>query len=236
MPSRRLIEIDLLRSLAIALMVMYHAAFDLWFFLGLPIDLHSLPWVVVQKSSVILFLLLVGVSVELSYRSLRRSVMRFLRIGVAATIVTVVTLIVLPDAYVRFGVLHLIALSSLLMFPLRLLREWNALIGMLIIVFGERALRLLFSPSAWLIPVGLAPEHFSTLDYVPLVPWFGVVLIGNAIGSAWFTRYGSITRSFRVPQDRRLLILAWPGRHALIIYLVHQPLLLLGLLAYMKLW
>jgi uncharacterized membrane protein len=78
----------------------------------------------------------------------------------------------------------------------------------------------------WLIWLGLAPRDFASLDYVPLLPWFGVVLMGMAGGALL---YKDLVRRFPLPD-----ISAWPpvrgllflGRNSLAIYILHQPLLL----------
>lgn len=63
------------------------------------------------------------------------------------------------------------------------------------------------------------------VDYFPLLPWFGVVLIGIWLGN---TAYSNGARRFRLPNWQVPALtfpLGWLGRHSLTIYLIHQPLL-----------
>lgn len=77
-----------------------------------------------------------------------------------------------------------------------------------------------------MLPFGVVPEGWMMPDYRPLLPWFGVVLIGLGFGDIV---YGGGTRPGILPQKtpvvaRPLLPL---GRNSLLIYLVHQPILIL---------
>jgi uncharacterized membrane protein len=71
---------------------------------------------------------------------------------------------------------------------------------------------------------------FTSVDYTPLIPWFGAVLIGMGVGE--FLYSGGIRR-FEIPQlpDRIIQPLSSLGRYSLIIYLIHQPLIILLLAA-----
>ena len=77
------------------------------------------------------------------------------------------------------------------------------------------------------LPLGLHTVSFWSVDYTPLFPWFGVVLIGIGLGSIMYP--GGGTRRFSVPEipSRWKDILTFPGRHSLLIYLVHQPVIIL---------
>ncbi|MEK7217937.1 MAG: heparan-alpha-glucosaminide N-acetyltransferase domain-containing protein, partial [Patescibacteria group bacterium] len=122
MRTDRYLELDLLRTIAIVMMVIYHAAFDLSFFFELPLNALSGGWFLLQRMTANLFLLLVGVSFAVSYgrmeargASRREILMKYARRGafvfLCGMLVTAVTAYVVPDAYVRFGVLHLIGVS-----------------------------------------------------------------------------------------------------------------------------
>lgn len=229
MHSRRILEIDLLRSVAIVLMIAYHAAFDLAYFYHELIPLHSLHWVSVQKSASILFLFLVGVSAVLSPFSWKRAFARCVRIGSAALMVSLATFLIAPESYVRFGILHLIAVSALLLPLVRRLREWNVLIafGVWALAFVMRGADVPHSP--WLLPLGIFPPNVAMLDYFPLVPWCGVIFVGYSVGYWWYARLAAYSSAWRLSSSETLSMLAWPGRHALLIYLLHQPILLVAL-------
>ena len=68
------------------------------------------------------------------------------------------------------------------------------------------------------------------MDYEPIFPWFGVVLIGMGLGEFL---YPEGVRSFTLPQIPEIVVrpLAFLGRHSLIIYLVHQPIIILVIAA-----
>jgi uncharacterized membrane protein len=104
------------------------------------------------------------------------------------------------------------------------------------LVFGAAAIAIgLFLqsrsfPSPWLLWLGLAPEGFYTLDYIPLFPWFGVVLIGIFLGNAL---YGGYRRRFHLPNLSESSLARLPcllGRNSLLIYLIHQPLIVASLI------
>lgn len=231
-------ELDFLRTLAILLMVAYHAAFDLSQFYGWDIDVFGGPWLVLARATAILFLLVSGASAAISFERMkampprarvRRHLLRFARIGGAALLVTAATYAVNPETYVRFGILHLIAVTGLLL-PLAVaFKERAALAGIAMIAIGLFLLRLRTDISL-LIPFGLRPADFQTVDYFPLLPWAGVILIGYAIGYTAYVRgFGLWARSQHNPlisHDSRLTTLLFPSRHALLLYLLHQPLIM----------
>jgi uncharacterized membrane protein len=75
----------------------------------------------------------------------------------------------------------------------------------------------------WLNWVGLVTHRPATEDYVPLFPWFGVVLVGISLGG-WLTekRRRAMQRISRACPGW----LTWLGRHSLLVYMVHQPVMI----------
>jgi uncharacterized membrane protein len=231
MSSPRHPEIDLLRTIAIVLMVVYHAAYDLEVFYGWEIGVFESGWRLLQQSIAVLFLLLSGASFVLAHKRARergnpwrRHLRRAMQVLAAAMLVTLATWIFDPSTYVRFGILHLIGVGILLLPLFSRLREATILLGALFITAGPWIQTLTTSSSVFL-PLGITPSGFNSVDYFPLFPWFGVMLIGSGIGHFLYLR--EHLWQFPVASRQSLVaLLTWPGRYSLMIYLVHQPVLL----------
>lgn len=243
--QQRYVELDLLRSLAIIMMIVYHLAYDLESYYGFHLGIFERTgWILLRQCTATLFLLLVGVSFAISWKRHRvrhgeapfafRYKKYFLRgLGVIACgmLVTLVTFLWEPATYVRFGILHMIGASILLLPFFVALKEGNAVIGMMIVGLGMIIPMTMGSTAFTPLPLGFMPPDFASVDYFPLIPWFGIVLIGAAVGHFLYVRHQVHVLSsslFRLPSS-----FASPGRHALAIYLLHQPIILgiLGLLA-----
>jgi uncharacterized membrane protein len=141
-------------------------------------------------------------------------------------VVLTVVFLALGMGVVAFGILHLIGISIILAYPFLRLRFTNLVLGTLIFVAGQYILaRGLDSQSFWLLPFGIVPEGVIMPDYRPLLPWFGIVLIGLFFGNVV---YGDGRRP-AVPEDKAPMLarpLLPPGRNSLFIYLIHQPIII----------
>src|ERR671920_642574 len=221
-------EVDAARGVAIIMMVIYHTTYDLDALGGYNIDATSGGWALFADATAGLFLFLVGVSLAISrsrtrltgWRLFGKYLARGLRILAYGVVLTVVFL-ALGMGVVAFGILHLIGISIILAYPFLKLRFTNLVLGTLIFAAGQYILAQgLDSQSIWLLPFGVVPEGVVMPDYRPLVPWFGVVLIGLFFGNVV---YGGRPA---VPEDKAP-VLARPllplGRNSLFIYLIHQP-------------
>lgn len=231
-PIIRYTELDLLRTLALAAMVLYHGLYDLTVLYGWDIALFTGPWKLMARATASLFLLLAGASFVVArarvygapfpwMKHIRRTGM----ILAGALAVTVVTYAADPSTYVRFGILHCIGISLLLLPFFRSFKEANIVLGLAIVLLGPVVQDTLVSTNA-LLPLGFMYPAFRSVDYFPLVPWFGVILLGAGIGHLVYVRLK------RMPSDapKTPSWLTWPGRHSLMVYLIHQPVILIVLL------
>ncbi|GAI82329.1 unnamed protein product, partial [marine sediment metagenome] len=178
--QQRFWEIDFLRGISIAKMVIYHLLYNLNYFGQYDINLNSTFWLYASVNRPI-FIFLVGVSLTLSFSKAKKSFMnekrlflkyliRGLKIFSWGLIITLVTRVFLREGYVVFGVLHLIGISIILAYPFLKLRLWNLIIGILLIFLGLYLKDLTFN-FYWLVWLGLKPVHFYSVDYFPLLPW-----------------------------------------------------------------
>lgn len=213
--------IDAARGVAILAMVVFHFAWDLYFLGFIDTDISSHPfWTTFQKTIVSSFLLLAGVSLWLAHgRGIRwRKFLRREAMLVAAAIaVSIGTWIAFGEYFAFFGVLHALALFSLIALAfLRLPALLTGAVGVAIIV-----LPLLVSfpimRERWLAWIGFWPIPPSTADIVPVFPWLGVTLIGLALAKRL---EGRPFWTWPAPKW-----LGWLGRWSLVIYLLHQPLM-----------
>jgi uncharacterized membrane protein len=230
---RRFMLIDMLRGMAIGCMVIYHFCFDLNYFRLTAFDFnHSLGWLAARDAIVTLFLMLVGVSLHLStvhgvkYRPYLKRLWLLL---MCASLVSVASYQMFPESGIFFGILHFIAFASVLglLFSRITSPALILLCGVSWIVAGM-ALQHPWFDQPWANWIGLMTHKPITEDYVPLFPWFGVVLVGLFAGHT-MTRYGvtnstALTRIEAYAGNRKLLTLA--GRHSLLIYMLHQPVLM----------
>ncbi|OYT26551.1 MAG: hypothetical protein B6U97_03530, partial [Candidatus Altiarchaeales archaeon ex4484_96] len=185
----RLWEIDLLRGVAVLGMITYHLAFDLSYFNVADIGLHAALWTMVGRATASVFVFLVGVSLSLSYSRLklkggetkktRRYLLRGLKIFLYGVVITAVTWFFLDEDFVLFGILHLIGSSIILSIPLLDEKPRTLFFaGILLACFFIIPPSFLLTESHWLIWLGFPPQGFSSVDYAPLLPWYGIVLLG----------------------------------------------------------
>ncbi|MDO8206255.1 MAG: heparan-alpha-glucosaminide N-acetyltransferase [Gallionella sp.] len=221
--------IDALRGFAIVLMIAYHASFDLNYHGWIHQDFNNSSfWLAARAGIVSQFLLLVGISLVLNVQ--RADAASFWRrqakLLAACIAVTLGSYLMFPRSFIFFGILHFILLASLLGRLCVRFHYINLLGALLVLLAGIFYSNPLFNAPAlqWL---GFMTYKPFTEDYVPFFPWFGVVLAGILLGrlmiakSAWFI--GHQPANWARP-------LALAGRHSLVIYLLHQP-VLLGILS-----
>jgi uncharacterized membrane protein len=227
-------EIDLLRGTAVLMMIAFHFVFDLNFLRIYKVQVYS-GWLGVFAYTIgTMFLLLVGVSLTISYRRAKGHLestqlgwkysKRGLEIFGLGIVITAVTLVYPGNGFVVFGILHCIGLSIIISYLLLPYKWLSLAIGAMIVALGIIVVQRTYS-LPWLVWLGFAPHGFYSIDYFPILPWLGVVLIGIFIGNMVYPDRVQVLRKVntdRVPLTRPIRYL---GQHSLVIYLLHQPIL-----------
>jgi uncharacterized membrane protein len=233
--------VDALRGLAMVWMTLFHFSFDLNQFGYIRQDFYHAPLWTWQRTLIVsLFLFCAGLGQAIAVAQRQRWPRfwrRWAQVLGCALLVTVGSWWMFPQSYIYFGVLHGMALMLIIA---RLTVPWGARLWWLgvcaiaIQLIASYALQtgataqlaeILNSPQLnWL---GLITRKPVTEDYVPLLPWLGVMWWGVAAGT-WLTRRGAAL-SWPLPAAFKPLALL--GRWSLSYYMLHQPVLLGGLMA-----
>lgn len=227
--KQRLILIDLLRGVAILLMFIYHFCFDLTYFGYTNFQFNTDEfWLNFRALIVSLFLGLVGFSLYLAHSRQWQAQAWLKRVGIlvlASSAVSLSSYLMYPKSFIFFGILHFIALASVLGVLFIRLGYWNLLIGAIILLIGNHYGHPFFNQPAmqWF---GLMTHRPVAEDYVPFFPWFGMVLVG--MGLAFWSKNNQKLGQILAWQYHHPAVntLCFAGRHSLIIYLLHQPVFL----------
>ncbi|MFN7026297.1 MAG: heparan-alpha-glucosaminide N-acetyltransferase [Pseudorhizobium sp.] len=231
----RITLIDTLRGVALLAMASYHFTWDLEFFGYLdPGTATQGWWKIYARAIASSFLFLAGVSLVLAhYPDIRWRAFwkRFAMVAGAAAAISIATLIALPNEWIFFGILHSIAIASLIglafiRLPPLVSGSAAALLVILLIVdswIAPGSFRSEVFNARYLSWIGLFEQAPRSNDFVPLFPWLAALLGGIAITRVAMQRNWLIALS-RV--QTRPNLLARAGKHSLIIYLLHQPVLI----------
>lgn len=229
--------LDSLKGILVLMMIVYHCGFDLSFFFKDSVDLSSTPWILLARLVQFGFLTAVGLSLHLSFKRapdysvwLKRMEIRALKLFGIAMAITLATWVVMPEAFIRFGILHLISVSILvgaLVIPSAAITGASLLLSFLLGLYfsGLETFHTFF------IPFGLAPGDYFSYDYFPIFPWVSVVLAGMLLARG-LDHYSWLKNPHWLGRFQALEKI---GQHSLLIYLLHQPILLGGLWLFLRL-
>ena len=229
-PRPRFAAIDIFRGVAIIAMIAYHFCWDLSYFRFIAADVGYDPqWVLIARSILAVFLFLVGVSLVLGHgRGIRWQSFwrRWAFVVAGALAITIATWFAFPQSFVYFGVLHAIALFSLLALPFLAAPLWLPIVVAIVVI----ALPLFYSDAlfneklfSW---IGFWQVPPPANDLVPVFPWLGAVLVGVIATRLVLASPLAAPLAAINPPGRLARVLAFMGRWSLLIYLLHQPILL----------
>ena len=235
--AQRLASLDALRGLAIVWMTVFHFCFDLTHFGYLQQNFLGDPFWMNQRTAIVsLFLLCAGMAQAIALdrgQSWRRFWQRWLQIAGCAGGVTLGSYWMYPQSFIYFGVLHCIAVALVVVRLSAGWGRWLWLAGAVPVAMQFIAIDAHSALSGieflnqrewnWL---GFISRKPVTEDYVPLVPWLGVMWWGMAAGQ-WLLRHRPGWLAAELPAVAA--VPAWLGRWSLSWYMLHQP-VLIGLL------
>lgn len=227
---------DAVRGFSVISMVLFHLCYDLKFIEGMDLAWFAPPLQDIWRCSISwTFVFVAGCMFQHSRDNLRRAV----KYGLVALVIWVVTTIAAVDVPINFGIIYCMAactlatrlLDALGVRPagpaaaLLLLATFLALQGLQhgrvwLFGIGAQVPEALYS-TPWLSWLGFPGPHFSSGDYYPLLPYLLLYLAGDAMASSWKSSgYPTWAREAHAP------LLSLTGKHALLVYVLHQPILL----------
>lgn len=235
--QRRVHVYDVIRGLCVVSMVGFHYCYDLVELAGVDLPWFKPPFEDIWRASISwTFLFLAGIMCSYSLNNFKRAI----KYGFVAFLIWAVTYIAAVDIPISFGIIFCMSASTLLFATLHKLRiEPRGTVSLVALVFlflfllklpdgylqlGSLKIDLpanLYS-TGWISWLGFPGPNFSSGDYYPLLPYSLMFLAGSVVGP--------IIRNTRIPLPLDKIScppLEFIGRHALAVYVVHQPVLLL---------
>ncbi len=220
-----------MRTLAIVLMVIFHFIYDLKFFGYIEYNIpdgegwKQFRWLIIS-----LFFLCLGISLTFAHQTdfrFTKFMKRFSQIAGAAIVISVITYFTIPKNWIFFGVLHFLALASIIVVWFRHYPKLCLLLGSTFMLVGI----LQWVPSRWPFYLFFNNLPAYTNDYVAIVPWLGMVFYGVAMAHSKWLKRDPIARLMtndagELTRTKATKSLVWPGQHSLSIYLLHQPIML----------
>lgn len=221
----RILGIDVLRGIAIVLMVLFHSAFDASAFKVISFVPKKF-WYYAGSAIGSLFLFTAGISLgarweqrgPFAFKVLCKRALQIFGLGLC---LTGFSLLFMPRAPIWFGILHCIGLSLILSYPFLKLSFRYTLCGAAVFMgLGAWADSTSLSVH-WFIWLGIdGPVGLNMGDYFPVFPWSAMMVIGVAV-----VQCGGLALFARVPTFVGSHFLQWLGRRSLWIYLIHQPII-----------
>ncbi len=225
--KKRIWELDAFRGICVLGMVIVHFVYDLVELYGI-VDWKYPEWFSFVKDwGGVLFILISGICATLGKRSVRRGVIVVL-CGMICTIVTYGMYrlgMAWKGIIIYYGVLHCLGTCMILWWLFK--RFPTAVLGVLGIAMVAAGLYLRqerFDVSLWLMPLGIIPRSFASSDYFPLLPNLGFFLLGAVLGRTAYRKQESLLPRVD-PEMGCIHFLSGCGKHSLLIYLAHQPIL-----------
>lgn len=228
--STRFVFVDATRGAAIAGVVLFHLVWDLEF-TGFVSGFAFHPvWLAFGRVLAGTFMFLAGFSLMLAHgRKFRAQafIKRITTISLFAVTVSVASYFLFPEAFVYYGILHAIAVSSVVGLAFLKLPAFVVIVAGLAVMALPSFISLSALDTRWLAWIGFAQSPASSIDFVPVFPWLGLTLLGVASAKT-FVRTKYVQRPPEAQKKSGCLTrsLVWMGRHSLVIYLLHQPILL----------
>lgn len=224
--------LDMARGLAVLLMIGFHVCYDLdQMFHVLDLNIKTDPfWTGLRSFILGTFILIAGMSLFLAAgkrQTLGTHLQKQKWLAVCAVLISLGTYPVFPNSWIYFGVLHFILLARILCYPCSRLFLFNLALGLGVLGVGLVVQNAFFNPK-WINWIGLTTYKPFTEDYVPLFPWLGIFLIGIFAGRLLFASLGPAP-TYNGPMSWIHQFIGYIGRRSLIIYMVHQPLLIGGM-------
>lgn len=225
---KRIDTIDFWRGIAIVCMVIYHLLYDLKFVFNRNLEFFTIEtWYPFQQFICWSFIFLSGFSTNFSKKVLRNSI----KILAGAMVLTLVTTIIMPEFSIKFGVLHLIGTSMLIVSFFKNSKIKRPLLkvfisfGIFLFTWNKNLQTFSFfnklGDFGFLFPLGFFDENFTSSDYFPLLPWFFLYLSGFYLGY-----YHENKNRFLINLTISENFLSFIGRNSFIIYMAHQVILM----------
>jgi uncharacterized membrane protein len=225
----RLWEIDFFRGIAILLMILFNWSFTLYYLGIYKIAEGDIYWQLFPRMVASMFIIIAGIMLSINNAKGKSQTKRGLKIFLLGIGITIVTWIFVPRDFIVFGILHFIGLSVIISPLFVKLKNDLLLAGALIIMIAGAILETFTFGFPWLVWFGFVPSGFQTLDYFPLLPWLGVMMLGVYIGNMMYEKG---KRQIKIVKHPSLTApFSFLGRHSLLIYIIHQPILLAILFA-----
>ncbi|MFA5603850.1 MAG: heparan-alpha-glucosaminide N-acetyltransferase [Bacilli bacterium] len=213
MENKRIFEIDILKLIAITSMIIFHLIYDLNEFVGLNVNYESGFWYFLGRMAAILFIILSGINSGFSKDIFKKGIVT-LSFGL---IVSVITFIIFNNQYVRFGILHFLGICMMLYPILKKLNTYWLLMLIFLICFG-------INTPIYNIEIFKFFDNIfgkASVDYYPLFPYVSLYIAGIVFNKVFYYKKVSI---FNLYTKNKIIIAV--SKNSLLIYLIHQPLIL----------
>jgi len=223
-------KIDIFRWIAIILMVLFHINYSLVYIFQIYIlDFSSVFWFIIWKTRVLLFIILSSFSFFLAQNKYQDKVIKkylkysFLLFFISISI-SLFTYFFMKNQLILFGILHFFSLSFLLILLLRKFYKFNLLLSFVIILFPfffDTVIK-----NHYLFPFGFTYPWFYSADYYPLIPYFWVFLLWYSSVKYLYIKW--IFQEFFILKKETKVnsFLKYIWKKSLIIYLIHQPIII----------
>ena len=228
----RIFLLDITRGICVLAMIAYHFCWDLGYFGFIDLKLITQGFgLFIAQLIGLSFIIIAGISsrlLSLSDSFKQKFLKRILKLLVISTIISTATFILNRNSFIFFGILHFLSVCSLISLILIYIKSSFHLLLIFLCAAIISTSGVTFNLPLMLSWLGFNKQIPATNDFYPLFPWITFYFFGFWLGKIIYEKINQRANGFSMSINEINIFLRFfefMGRKALVIYILHQPIL-----------